>query len=757
LKWIALITIAVDLEPLLPRKCVSAAEAAPTSQHPVRTIPGRWSADRAQKWAAQRPWLVGANFLPSTAINQLEMWQAETFDPATIDRELGWAADAGLNSMRVFLHDLPWKEDARGFERRIDQYLSISARHGIKTLFVLFDGVWNPVPKSGPQPAPTPYVHNSGWVQSPGKEILSHPERHAELKPYVQGILKRFATDERVLGWDLFNEPNNANAGKWGGTAAEDLSIPDKQRYALQLLRKTVRWARAVNPTQPLTVGVWGKPDWLDTPAPIERFSLANSDLISFHTYDSPEIAGPLFARLVKELDRPLWCTEYMARGAGSTFAAITPLLKKHRIAAFHWGLVSGKSQTIYPWDSWTKKYQAEPDLWFHDLFRTDGSAYRPAEVALLQSLGTDYEGSQQSATPLRKPLSAAEIAAGLKSHDRALFVKSGWIRDPYIARGPDDDYYYYYYLTGTTFPSNDPHEATEPYNTGLGATSLVGSEARVWRTKDFAEWESLGSPFTLRDGVWYQERRKRFEEVPEAEWRLWAPELHSIRDRWALVHTSPAPVQSSNLALSAGTQVAGPWSHPMGTAIGHRHDPSLFEDDDGSWWLIWGATQIAKLKPDFSGFASEPVRIGPSGETAKMGHEGCLIRKINGKYVLFGTGWSTGQMRRGSYNLYYAVSNSLVGPYGPRKFVGRFLGHGTPFQDAASQWWCTAFYNANVPPLPSTDIENRDLRDNAYTINEQGVTLVPLSMETDSAGELVIKAVDAHYQSPGPDEAQKF
>lgn len=40
-------------------------------------------------------WYFGANFIPSTAINQLEMWQKETFDPTTIDRELGFARKIG--------------------------------------------------------------------------------------------------------------------------------------------------------------------------------------------------------------------------------------------------------------------------------------------------------------------------------------------------------------------------------------------------------------------------------------------------------------------------------------------------------------------------------------------------------------------------------------------------------------------------------------------------------------------------------------
>jgi iduronate 2-sulfatase len=349
--------------------------------------------------------------------------------------------------------------------------------------------------------------------------------------------------------------------------------------------------------------------------------------------------------------------------------------------------------------------------------------------------------------------MSRKEIQAGLRTHDRALLVKDGWIRDPHIVLGPDDGFY----LTGTTPHPGDPREQSEPYNTGLGDESIVGWQARIWRSFDLIDWQSLDAPFTLKEGVWFREHPERFAEVAETQWRLWAPELHWLGNRWALVHTSPSPVNGANLSLSAGPVLQGPWQNPMGVQIGRRHDPSLFQDDDGTWWLIWGATMIAPLKADFTGLASEPVAIGPTGETARMGHEGCLIQKIHGQYVLFGTGWSTGQMRRGSYNLYFATADKITGPYSQRRFVGRFLGHGTPFRDKQGRWWCTAFFNANVPPLSRDGIQTRDLSDTAQTINQRGTTIVPLEVRRNADGRLDIRAKDPAYATPGPDEAQKF
>ncbi|MDA7920982.1 sulfatase-like hydrolase/transferase [Verrucomicrobiales bacterium] len=351
------------------------------------------------------------------------------------------------------------------------------------------------------------------------------------------------------------------------------------------------------------------------------------------------------------------------------------------------------------------------------------------------------------------KPTPQKVLERGLKSHDKALFVHNAWIRDPYIVRGPNGEFY----LTGTTPNENDPREKSDPYNSGLGNESLVGNSTRVWKSNNLIEWESLGSPFSLTDGVWYGVNRPAFDETDKAQWRLWAPELHWTGSRWALVHTSPSPVKGANLSLSSGREVAGPWSNPMGAKIGKRHDPSLFEDDDGTWWLVYGATSIAPLKPDFSALAGEAVKIKPSGDAAQMGHEGCLIMKIEGKYVLFGTGWSTGKMRRGSYNLYYATADEITGPYSERKFAGRFLGHGTPFQDGEGRWWCTAFYNGNVPTLSREGIQSSDLSDTAQTINHRGTTLVPLDVRLLGSGELHIRAKDPDYATPGPDEAQRF
>jgi hypothetical protein len=345
----------------------------------------RWPEPKAQAWYAQQPWLIGSNYVPRSAINQLEMWQEATFAPEEIERELGWAEAIGMNTMRVFLHDLLWEQDAAGFRKRIDQFLTIASRHHIRPLFVLFDSCWDPLPRLGPQHPPTPGVHNSGWVQSPGAAGLADAKQHPRLKAYVQGVVGAFAKDDRVLAWDVWNEPDNDNAGSY---PKEELK--DKTARVTALLPLTFEWAREANPQQPLTSGVWGS---LETSADgsslseLQQIQLRESDIVTFHNYTWPEYFKRQVAWL-KKYNRPVICTEFMARSVGSTFDSILPIAKQERVGAINWGFVAGKTQTFLPWDSWRHPYVLDqPPVWFHEVLRPDGTPYRPAEVDLIRQL----------------------------------------------------------------------------------------------------------------------------------------------------------------------------------------------------------------------------------------------------------------------------------------------------------------------------------------------------------------------------------
>jgi hypothetical protein len=288
-----------------------------------------------------------------------------------------------MNTMRVFLHDLLWQQDAAGFRRRIDTFLTLCEKHHIRPIFVLFDSVWDPDPKLGPQRPPIPGVHNSGWVQSPGRAALADPTQYPRLEVYVKGVIGAFADDPRVLAWDLWNEPDNTN-----GPSYQAKEPPNKQALVEELLPEVFSWARSAHPTQPLTSGLW-QGDWssLKTLTPIARIQLEKSDVLSFHNYGWPE-DFEAHVLLLEQYHRPILCTEYMARGAGSTFDTILPLAQKYRVAAINWGFVQGKTQTTLPWDSWERPYTLQqPMVWFHDIFTQDGKPYRQHEVDLIRAL----------------------------------------------------------------------------------------------------------------------------------------------------------------------------------------------------------------------------------------------------------------------------------------------------------------------------------------------------------------------------------
>lgn len=321
----------------------------------------QWATAKAKQWYSQQGWIVGANYIPNTAINQLEMWQASTFDPETIDKELGWAENIGFNTMRVFLHSLAYQQDPSGFKKRVNQYLSIADKHHIKTMFVFFDDCWNPDPKPGKQPEPKTGTHNSGWAQDPGR-IITEAADFEKLSVYVKDMMTTFGHDKRILLWDLYNEPGNTKKGN----------------QSLELLTRVFTWARQTVHDQPVSSGLWA---W--NLVDLNTFQALNSDIVTYHEYDDPDRHLRVL-NLLKTHGRPLICTEYMARRNNSLFTNVLPMLKKQNVGAINWGLVSGKTNTIYAWDTPIAN-GSEPALWFHDVFRKDGSPYKQEEVDVIR------------------------------------------------------------------------------------------------------------------------------------------------------------------------------------------------------------------------------------------------------------------------------------------------------------------------------------------------------------------------------------
>jgi galactose mutarotase-like enzyme len=331
----------------------------------------QWSNEKANAWYATQPWPSGCNYIPNSAINQIEMWQADTFDGATIDKELSWAEELGFNTMRVFLSSVVWKNDAEGFKKRIDQFLAISAKHNIRTIFVFFDDCWNDESHIGKQPDPKPGIHNSGWVQDPSVSLRKDTTSlYPVLGKYVKDILTTFGNDKRVLMWDLYNEPGNSNHGI----------------TSLALLKNVFKWAREVSPSQPVSSGIWyfGCNE-------LNAFQVGNSDIITYHNYSGVK-DHQTEINYLKMFNRPMICTEYMARKYDSKFENIMPLLKRNHVGAINWGFVSGKTNTIFAWDEPMPTVK-EPKLWFHDIFRQDHTPFDQNEINIIKNLNGKDQG----------------------------------------------------------------------------------------------------------------------------------------------------------------------------------------------------------------------------------------------------------------------------------------------------------------------------------------------------------------------------
>lgn len=343
----------------------------------------RWDEKLVNKWYAAQPWRVGANYVTSNAVNQIEMWQGDTFDPPQIDRELGWAQNIGMNTVRVFLHDLVWQQDPKGYQQRIDAFLTIANRHRIKPIFVLFDSRWDPFPRIGQQREPRPGIYFSGWLQSPGAKSLQDPNDRQRLSAYVHWVIGTWAKDPRILAWDLWNEPDNLNQSSYGRQEPTD-----EDKLVADLLVMSFVWAREKRPTQPVTSAVWTG-DWSSNEklSPIARIQLDHSDIISFHDY-GPAAEFEQRIEWLKRYNRPIFCTEYLARPAGSTFEAILPVAKKYKVAALNQGLVAGKTQANIPPDSWQRDYAGRPpEEWYQGVFDEDGKPYRQAELDFIREI----------------------------------------------------------------------------------------------------------------------------------------------------------------------------------------------------------------------------------------------------------------------------------------------------------------------------------------------------------------------------------
>ena len=308
---------------------------------------------------------MGCNFLPSTAVNDIEMWQAATYDPKTIDRELGFAEGLGYNTVRVFLNFVVWKADPEGLKMHMADFLAIAARHRISVMFAPFGRLqFCGARGSGRASAGTREGRTQqpmGLEPSAGHGHQSHDMARGE--SLRQGHRPCIRRDPRVSVWDVYNEAGNSGLGE----------------KSLPLVEAAFAWARQTNPTQPLTSCSWTLFD-----GTLGQRVMELSDVVSFHCYGPPDDFRSKIA-ICRKFGRPLICTEWLHRGGGNTVAAILPILHDNKIGSYNWGLVAGRTQTFMPWGS--KPGTPIPKLWQHDLFHADGTPFSLDESSFIKHI----------------------------------------------------------------------------------------------------------------------------------------------------------------------------------------------------------------------------------------------------------------------------------------------------------------------------------------------------------------------------------
>jgi len=597
----------------------------------------RWQQEKAWDWYSRQPWLVGCNFVPSTAANDVEFWQAETFDAETIDRELGLAEGLGFNTCRVFLNFVVWEADREGLERRFDEFLTIAARHGIRAMPVLLDdcNFANEEAVAGKRWEPVPGVSNGCWVASPPASIVRDPSKWGPVEEYVRDIVGAHARDVRVVIWDLYNEPGNSGLGN----------------DSLPLVEAAFEWARDAGATQPLTVSVWGGP-----PEMSQRL-LDLSDITSFHLYGTHDALSDAIAKQ-KALGRPVVCTEWMARTLGASWEADLPLFRKEGVGCCNWGLVNGRTQTQWPWGS--APGSPEPAVWFHDLFHGDGTPYDLREA---QAIGIQTgilhgafapESGEYVGLPALEPLFDFPV------------------RDTSVCLGPDG----VYYLIGTT---------------GWPTWWKTNEGIRMWKSRDLVSWEPLGLVWTFeKDATWQQ-------PVVDGCRAVWAPEIHHIKGNWWITYCVNWPGGGTGILRSVSGCPQGPYADikPDGP-LTKEIDASLFEDDDGGVYFVYQNGKIARMKDDMTGLAEEPRLLVPSN-APQVGFEGAALFKIGGRYHLICADFAGDPAQ---YHCMSASADSVYGPYGPRYLAVPHGGHNVLFADRDGNWWSTSFGNDPFAPF---------------------------------------------------------
>ena len=345
-----------------------------------------WSKEKAWDWYQKRPWIRGCNYMSADCANRIDQWQADGFEQRleTTDRELALAAQTGFNSIRIIPEFIVWDQEHDSFLKRFDRYLDVCAKHGITCMVVLANDCMRPkgleINRLGRQHVAWGYhggrklsQHDSIGI---GYHVLDEPETAPRYFEMVREMVVRYKNDERIIIWNVYNEVGNSGR--------KEITLPN--------LKRIFEICREIDPVQPLTCETWSLGGEIENLPEAERYALEHSDIISYHSY-SDYITNIKIIRALKQLGRPILCTEWLARCLDNNVREMFPLFYIERIGCYNWGFVAGKSQTYEPWNSLWKQYEDNPNekidftKWFHDLYRPNHKPYDPKEIEIIKSI----------------------------------------------------------------------------------------------------------------------------------------------------------------------------------------------------------------------------------------------------------------------------------------------------------------------------------------------------------------------------------
>ncbi|MBR6007662.1 MAG: cellulase family glycosylhydrolase [Clostridia bacterium] len=357
-----------------------------------------WTNDQAWEWQKKVGWLRGCNFIGSDCCNRIDMWQSYNNEAhmRTAERELALCRDIGFNTVRLIIEFDVWFQERARFMQILENYISLCARYGQKVMLVLANEAQL---CRGEEYVPKPLgeqVYALGYHQ--GRFPLTDEQK--ALEPYhelerkqtrskylemVGEIVGRYRADERVVCWNVYNEPG----------------ISIGMERCLPIIRLMFDTVSELDPVQPLCSDVWYWKDY-DNLNPRDALSARLSDVISWHNYQPLDKFVTGYEQL-RRLNKPILLTEWLHRIVHQNVRELYPLLYLERINCWCWGFVAGKTQTYEPWDSLWERFDRENGntdldfkLWQHDLFRPSLRPYDPAETETIKRFNRLYESGVQ-------------------------------------------------------------------------------------------------------------------------------------------------------------------------------------------------------------------------------------------------------------------------------------------------------------------------------------------------------------------------